>query len=146
VLVFLVVSFPLASLPVTYTRFSSPPRGYTTRPPHLPRLDNSNYTDGDYKSCISSPCSFLHPCATPSLFGPNILFSTLLSNTLSLCRSLNIRDHGSHPYRTTGTITVLYIQNFTFFYSRREDKRFWAAPAALLRGKETPLPIGQDAD
>jgi hypothetical protein len=49
----------------------------------------------------------------------------LFSNTLSLCSSLNIRDQVSHPYRTTGKIIVLYIPIFMFFYSRREDKRFW---------------------
>jgi hypothetical protein len=29
--------------------------------------------------------------------------------SLSLCSSLNIRDHVSHPYRTTGKIIVVYI-------------------------------------
>jgi hypothetical protein len=32
-----------------------------------------------------------------SLFGPNILPSTLFSNTLSLCSSFNVRDQVSHP-------------------------------------------------
>jgi hypothetical protein len=58
------------------------------------------------------------------LFGPNIL-NTLFSNTLSLCSCLTVRDHVSHPYRTTGKIIVLYILTFTFFDIRREDKRFW---------------------
>jgi exonuclease III len=31
-----------------------------------------------------------------------MLLSTLFSNTLSLCSSLNVRDHVSHQYRTTG--------------------------------------------
>jgi hypothetical protein len=64
------------------------------------------------------------PPITPSLFGPNILLNTLFSNTLSLCSSLAVRDHVSHPYRTTGKIIVVYILTFTFFDSRREDKRF----------------------
>jgi hypothetical protein len=34
-------------------------------------------------------CSFLQPPVTSSLFGRNILHSTLFSNTLSLCSSLN---------------------------------------------------------
>jgi hypothetical protein len=38
---------------------------------------------------------------TSSLLGPNILLSTLFSNTLSLCPSLNVRDQVSYPYRTT---------------------------------------------
>jgi hypothetical protein len=33
-------------------------------------------------------CSFLLSPVTSSLFGPNILFSTLFSNTLGLCSSL----------------------------------------------------------
>jgi hypothetical protein len=37
------------------------------------------------------------------------LLSTLFSNTLSLCFSLNFRDHAAHPYGTTGEITVSYI-------------------------------------
>jgi hypothetical protein len=32
-------------------------------------------------------------------------------------------DHGSHPFRTTGKIIVRYILIFTFFDSRREDRR-----------------------
>jgi hypothetical protein len=35
-----------------------------------------------------------------------------------------VRDHVSHPYSTTGKITILYILIFRFFYMRREDKRF----------------------
>jgi hypothetical protein len=42
VLVFLVVSFPLAFLPITYTRSSSPHSCHMPCPPH-PQLDNSNY-------------------------------------------------------------------------------------------------------
>jgi hypothetical protein len=66
---------------------------------------------GEYKSCSSSLCSF----SLPSLFGPNILLSTLFSNTLSLCSSLTVRDHVPRPYKTTGKVTVLYILTFTFF-------------------------------
>jgi hypothetical protein len=36
--------------------------------------------------------------------GPNILLSTLFSNTLNLCSSLIVRDQVSHPYKTTGKI------------------------------------------
>jgi hypothetical protein len=68
---------------------------------------------------------FFHSPVTSSLFGPNILLSTLFSNTLSLCSSLNVRDKVSHPYRTTGKMIVLYILMFTFFDSSPEDRRFW---------------------
>jgi hypothetical protein len=50
---------------------------------------------------------------------------TLFSNTPSLCSSLNVRDKVSHPYRNTGKLRVLYILIFKFFYSNREDRRFW---------------------
>ena len=62
-----------------------------------------------YRSVSSSLCNFLHSPVTPSLLGPNILLSTLFSNTLRLCSSLNISDQVSHPYKTTGNITFLYI-------------------------------------
>jgi hypothetical protein len=39
----------------------------------------------EYKSQTSSLCSFLRSPYISSLFGPNILLSTLFSNTLSLC-------------------------------------------------------------
>jgi hypothetical protein len=39
------------------------------------------------------------------LLGSNILLSTLISNTLSLCPTLNVTDLVSHPYRITGKIT-----------------------------------------
>jgi hypothetical protein len=54
-------------------------------------------------------CSFLHPPVTPSLIGPNILLSTLFSNTLSLCSSLNVRDHVSHPYRVIKDALSKYV-------------------------------------
>jgi hypothetical protein len=42
--------------------------------------------------------------------GPNIFLSTLFSNALSLCSSLNVRDQVSHPYRTRGKIIVLGLK------------------------------------
>jgi hypothetical protein len=55
---------------------------------------------GEEYALWSSLCSFLQYPVTSSLFGSNILLSTLFSNTLSLCCSLNVRDQVSHPYRT----------------------------------------------
>jgi hypothetical protein len=57
-----------------------------------------------------------------SLLGPNILLSTLFSNTLSLWSSLNVRDQALHPH-TTGRIMVLYILTFKFLNSRWEGRR-----------------------
>ena len=69
-----------------------------------------------YRSLSSSLCSFLHCPVPPSLSAPNIPLSTLFSSTLSLCSSShNVSDQVSHPYKTTGKITVLYILIFIFF-------------------------------
>jgi hypothetical protein len=68
-------------------------------------------------------CSFLHCPVTSSLLGPNILVSTLFSNTLSLRSYLTVSDQLSHPYKT-GKIIVLYILIFIFLDCKLEDKRF----------------------
>jgi len=47
--------------------------------------------------------------ATASLLGPNILFSTLFSNTLNLCSSLNVREQVSHPIYPTKILFVTLI-------------------------------------
>ena len=55
----------------------------------------------EYRSLSSSLCSFLHSAVSSSLLGPNILLSTLLSNTFSLLSTLNVSDHVSDPYKAT---------------------------------------------
>ena len=55
----------------------------------------------EYRSLSSSLCSFIHSPHTSSLLGPNILFNTLFSNTLSLRSSIKVSDQVSHPYKTT---------------------------------------------
>jgi hypothetical protein len=49
----------------------------------------------EYDLWSSSLCNFLHPRTMSSLFGSNILLSTLISNTYSLCSSFNDRDQSS---------------------------------------------------
>jgi hypothetical protein len=66
----------------------------------------------EYRSLSSSLCSLLHFPVTSSLLGPNILLSTLFSNTLSLRSSLSVRDQVSHPYNTPGKTIALYILIF----------------------------------
>jgi hypothetical protein len=75
------------------------------------------------KSWSCPLCSFVRPPVTSSLCDPNILLNTLFSNTIILCSSLNVRDQVSHPYRTTGKITLFIILIFKFLNSREEDKR-----------------------
>ena len=58
---------------------------------HMPRpfilLDfiTNTILGEEYRELRSSLCNFLHSPVTPSLLGPNVLLSTLLSDTLSLC-------------------------------------------------------------
>jgi hypothetical protein len=60
---------------------------------------NTRIIFGDeYRSLSSSLCSLLHFPVASSLLGPNILLSTLFSNTLSLCSSLSVRYHHNEQY------------------------------------------------
>ena len=95
-------------------------------PAHLTFLDLIIRTilGGEYRSLSSSLHNFLHSPVTPSLLGTNNLLNTLLSNTLSLCPSLNISDRFSHPYKTTGRIIVLYILILKVLDSKLEYKSF----------------------
>jgi hypothetical protein len=47
---------------------------------------------------------------TLSVLDSYIPLSTLFSNTLTSCYSLNVRDRVSHPYKSTGR----FILNFNF--------------------------------
>jgi hypothetical protein len=112
-IIHLVVSFLLAFPPISYMHSSGPHSSYMSCPSPPPGLDHSNYTWRRAQVTKFLIMQFLQPPVTSSLFGPNILLSTLFSNTLSLCSSLNVRDQVSHPYRTTGKILVSYILIFT---------------------------------
>jgi hypothetical protein len=48
----------------------------------------------------SSSYNFLQRPIASFRLGPNILLSTLFSNTLDLCSSLNVKDQFSHTYTT----------------------------------------------
>ena len=88
---------------------------HATHPTHLILdLITGTVLREEYRSFSSSLCSFLHLPVTLSFLGPNILFNTLFSNTLSLHFSLNVNNQVSQPYKTTGKIIVLFILIFIF--------------------------------
>ena len=68
--------------------------------------------------------------ATSFLLDPNIFLSTLDSNTISLCPSLNMTDQVAHPYKTTRKIMVLYI--FIVLYSKLEDTKILQWMTAII--------------
>jgi hypothetical protein len=85
---------------------------------HPPRIYHSNYTWWRIQVLLS----FLQPPVTSSLFSPSILLSTLFSNTLNQCSSLNIIYQISHPYLTTSKIKVMYLTVFVFRQQTRRQK------------------------
>jgi hypothetical protein len=64
----------------------------------------------EYKLWSSSLWSLLQPSVTSTLFGPNILLSILLSNTVTLCSSLNVKRQSFTPIQN-------HRQNYSFVYS-----------------------------
>jgi hypothetical protein len=119
-LVFLVISFRLAFPAIACMHSSSTHSCYMPCSSHPPWLNRSFILGEEYKLWSSSLCSFLQSPITLSLFGQNMLLSTLFSNTLSLCFTLNVRHQVSHPYRTTGKIIVLYILKLILHTSYRQ--------------------------
>jgi hypothetical protein len=71
----------------------------------------------EYKSRSSPRCSFLQPPVTLSLFGLNILLSTLFTNTLSLCSSLNVSQ------QTTDYRQNCSLASSNFFVFRKQTRR-----------------------
>jgi hypothetical protein len=68
----------------------------------------------------SSPFSYYLVFCEAKISSLNILYSY----TLNLHFSLKVADHVSLPYKTTGTVFVVYILIFVFLDSKLEDKKF----------------------
>ena len=108
-----VVSFPQISLPKPCTNLPSSPYSLHDPPMFLDFITRKILGE-QYRSLSSSLCSFLRSHVTSSLLDPNILFSTLFSNTVNLRYSLNVSDQVLHPYKTTGQISaLLYSANYS---------------------------------
>ena len=71
-----------------------------------------------YSSLSSSLHIFLHSPVPLSFLGPNILLSTLFSNTLSPHSSLNVSDQVANTYKTARKVIFLYILIFKFLDSQ----------------------------
>jgi hypothetical protein len=81
--------------------------------PHAPPSSSSFSWSVDYKSWSPSLCNFLHRAVTCSILGLDIP-QHFGFESLSLCWSHSARDQVSHPYKTTGKITVFHVPVLTF--------------------------------
>ena len=66
-------------------------------------------TNYEVHHCVAFSTPHSHPS-----WVQKIRLRILFSNTLSLNSSLNVRDHVSQPYNTTGIIIFLYFLIFKF--------------------------------
>jgi len=83
---------PVNTSPLSHMR-------YMSRPTHSSRFDHPINIWWRVQITKLLIMSCLHSLVTSSLLGPNILLSALLSNTLSLRFSLNVRGQVWHSYK-----------------------------------------------
>ena len=90
--VFQVVSFPQVSPPKPCMYLSSPPMHATCPAHHILLYLLTQIIFGEQcRSLSPSLCSLFHSPVTSSLLVPNTSLSTLLSDNLSVCSSLNVK-------------------------------------------------------
>jgi len=90
-------------------------------PPCLPNVPSNS-------SWLRHPNHTNHNASSSPLFtsshsGPNILLSTLFSNTHNVCTSLNVTDQVAHPCQTTGNITTVRYSTSQFLYSKSNGEQ-----------------------
>jgi hypothetical protein len=76
------------------------------------------------------------PPVTSGLSGPDILLSTVFSNTITLCSSLHVRDHVSRPY---GTEIITALNNLIFMFSTADEKIKYSRLVASVTRIQSPL-------
>jgi len=74
-----------------------------------------------------SPRTSNHEAPLDALLSSSLLLhlffiSTLFSNTLSPCPSMDVSEQVLHPYNATGKITILYTLIFILLDMKWEDK------------------------
>jgi hypothetical protein len=96
---------------------------------------------GRVKIISCSLCNFLHSPVCSSLLDPDILLRTLVSNTLSICSSVDVRDQVSHPCKIAGRImrSVLMISShqlpvFQIYLYVRCPRENSVCPSCLILG------------
>jgi hypothetical protein len=87
----------------------------------------------EYKLWRSPLCNFHHSLVASSLLGPSIFLSTLFSNTLSLCFSLNVRHQVSCLYKTTGSYVFMYFNLYILRQQAGRQKTLNRMVARILR-------------
>ena len=78
----------------------------------------------EYRSLSSSLSCFLRSPDTSPHLGSNTFLSTLFSNNLSLCSSLNIRDQVSHSYKKIRKHSSSAYLDIYILDSKLESKQF----------------------
>jgi len=79
---------------------------------------------GDLHITRSSSLCTSPNCTVASSLLSSIFLTTLFSDIYISCSSLKVRDHVSHPYKTTDKIIILYILNFNVLKTGNIDNCF----------------------
>jgi hypothetical protein len=106
-------------------RSGSGGRGKFPAPTGTGTPDHSAHCPALHHWASPSFCNILQSPVISSLLVPNILLSTLFSDTFSLCYSLNVRDQVWNPYKQQVKLWYYMFLAFKFLEKRKEDKRFW---------------------